>query len=700
MARRAFQKFAGPVRPWHFTAALVLLAIGQFAWLAWFLLVPLPNANNAGLPPGETVRRGLLLLKAFPEVVPDTSWRDSLLGRALQEFSHVQNLPQRFPIVLAAGLIAAAAVGVGDAVLRLLRLQELLHLGERAALDYGIGSALLGVATLILGRLGWLAPWGFRIGLAAAAIVGLCSSRLWRAERSKLDRYSLLVGLLIAPFLLIMVLGSMLPSIDFDVLEYHLEGPKEYFLAGRIAFLPHNVYTSMPFNVEMLHLLGMEVLSDWWWGGLTGQLLVALFAPATALLIASAVRRPGGSRRAAAIAAIVYLSTPWVYRIAVIAYVEGPLCFYHAALVWCAVCAFDASFSRGRLWSLAGLLAGGAMACKYPALVTAVIPCGLGALFVAARARSAAPLVGYLAGWAVVMGPWLGKNVLDTGNPVYPLAYRVFDGRHWDPEREAKWAGAHYARRPITKEALASALVDVAGRSDWQSPLYVVLAPLALLRSGSRRFALALWGCVAYVFFSWWLLMHRIDRFWLPFLPPLALLAGLGADWVQQRGWLILLGTVLAIALVANLTYTSTALAGLNEWTGDLDFLRHDIPRRLNAPLARIDRELPSDARILLVGQAAVFHVDHPIVYNTVFDEETIELLARGQTPDQFRFGLRTRNLTHIYVDWKEIKRHRQPGGYGYTDFVTRECFTEWVARGVLEHPVLVGAEQELYAIR
>ena len=53
-----------------------------------------------------------------------------------------------------------------------------------------------------------------------------------------------------------MILGSMLPAIDFDVLEYHLQGPKEYFQAGRIAFLPHNVYTNMPFGVEMLHLLG------------------------------------------------------------------------------------------------------------------------------------------------------------------------------------------------------------------------------------------------------------------------------------------------------------------------------------------------------------------------------------------------------------------------------------------------------------
>ena len=41
------------------------------------------------------MRRGWLVLKAFPEVVPDTPWRDCILAQGLEELSHVQNLPQR-----------------------------------------------------------------------------------------------------------------------------------------------------------------------------------------------------------------------------------------------------------------------------------------------------------------------------------------------------------------------------------------------------------------------------------------------------------------------------------------------------------------------------------------------------------------------------------------------------------------------------
>jgi hypothetical protein len=113
-----------------------------------------------------------------------------------------------------------------------------------------------------------------------------------------------------------------------------------------------------------------------------------------------------------------------------------------------------------------------------------------------------------------------------------------------------------------------------------------------------------------------------------------------------------------------------------------------------------IDRELPPEARILLVGQAAVFHVQHEVLYNTVFNPEIIELLAKKRTPVEFHQVLKDRGITHIYVDWKEIKRHRDPHGYGFTDFVTHELFSHWVEAKILDRPAKVGIDQELYAVR
>ncbi len=681
---------------WQNAAILIAIAAFQLAWFLWFMIEPLPNADNTGLPQGEKVRRAYLALKAIPEVVPGTSFRESFFGQALGELSHFENLPERVPIVLAGALLALAAIGLGDSISRRLGIAPGITLWERIALGYGLGAAILGDAALVLGRMGWLTPWSTRIGLGACALIGLTRSRLHRAPWPSLGRTGWICAALVFPFVLVMILGSMLPAVDFDVREYHLQGPKEYYQAGRIQFLPHNVYTSMPFNVEMLHLMGMELLDDWIRGALVGQLAVGLFAPAAAVLIAGAGARLA-SPAAGALAALVYLTTPWIYRLALIAYVEGPLCFYHAGILW--TFSLGAAILPRARWSLLGLLAGGAMGCKYPGLISAVIPLGMLAVAQGIRKRTAEPLLCLFVGWAIVMGPWLVKNVIDTGNPVYPLADRVFHSSQWDQEREAKWNRVH-GPRPIRLHDFWLSVVDVAGRSDWQSSLYVAFGVFALARPGSRKAAAWLLGYAFYLFLTWWLLTHRLDRFWLPILPVLAVLAGLGADWRTDRGWAIVRGSVVALALIANFAYVSSALAGLNEWTANLSRLRDSLNRKLTPSLAELDEILPANARILVVGQAAVFHMKHPVIYNTVFDREWIEMLGKSATPAQLKERLHALGVTHVFVDWKEIERYRQPGNYGFTDYVQPERFEEWTAAGVLQGPRWIGSDQRLYTVR
>ncbi len=322
----------------------------EAAWLLGFLCLPLPNApTNLGV-----VRRGIFLLQFFPWILPQIRFEQSHLGLAIEQLSHLENLPQRLPLVLAAGLIAGSAIALGRLALRWLDIDRALDAWERSALAFGLGTTGLGLLTMIVGRLGMLSTWPVRAGLLlfiAVELMAILRDRFFldigarsesvavsvSADHRPRAVWSIITGgvgflLIVGPFLLVMALGAMVPTIDYDALSYHLQGPKEFYLQGRITFLPHNVYTSMPFGVEMLHLLGMVVIGDWWHGALVGQLLVALFAPATAVLIARTAGR-WWSDRSGWYAAVVYLTTPWIYRLAVAPYVEGPLCYFHAALV-------------------------------------------------------------------------------------------------------------------------------------------------------------------------------------------------------------------------------------------------------------------------------------------------------------------------------------------------------------------------------
>ncbi len=118
----------------------------------------------------------------------------------------------------------------------------------------GLGLNLVSLATLALGLAGLLRADLF-VGLGLAVLAGAgalywrrgCASRPLASEAC-----APIVGLrwlwLAAPFLGALVLSAMMPPFDFDVREYHLQAPKEFYQAGKIGFLPHNVYANMPFG--------------------------------------------------------------------------------------------------------------------------------------------------------------------------------------------------------------------------------------------------------------------------------------------------------------------------------------------------------------------------------------------------------------------------------------------------------------------
>ena len=86
----------------------------------------------------------------------------------------------------------------------------------------------------------------------------------------------------------------------------------------------------------------------------------------------------------------------------------------------------------------------------------------------------------FLIGTVLAVGPWLLKNLVATGNPVYPLAFGLFGGRDWDAASHAKWRAGHSPKTYALSD-LAEKFIDVTAKADWLSPLLFGLAPLALL---------------------------------------------------------------------------------------------------------------------------------------------------------------------------------------------------------------------------
>lgn len=724
-----------PGRGWQIAVAL--------AWLAGFSVFyySLDLPNNRPLTRADVWEAAASLPELVSPPKPDASAAPQ--DRVIWNNSGWRFFPQRFDLVAVAAAILAGAWGLGSLLLRFIGAPR--DRIEKTVFALGLGLSGLSLLTLGFGLGGWLSR-PLVVTVLAAAIVTEVSLRLRPAAPAPLTRdtdrtflrmrIATVVG--IAPFLLAMLLGSLLPSVDFDVNEYHFQGPKEFYQNGRISFLPHNVYTSFPFGTEMLTLLAMVLRQDWSRGAIAGKCVLMCFGPLTALALYAAGRR-WFNPRVGLIAAFVYLTTPWVYRISTIAYVEGALCCYLFLALFAVMrgCdGIDVETERGRGnsdWLLAGLFAGSAMACKYTGVVQVVFPMFAATVVLAEICRRRRretrlserktvfrAVAAFVVGVLITIGPWLVKNLVETGNPVYPLAYTVFGGRDWDAAMNAKWKAGH-SPADFSTANFARSLVDVAGLNDWHSALLFGLAPLALLRRDRRRLSTWVWAYAGYLFLTWWLFTHRIDRFWVPLIPVVSLLAGIGASWLLELGalsydaggavanpaeswleprlqqlgrWAAL--CVLASGALFNLTIVVSGIGGYNQFLLDLELAGQHAAQVTSPQIVFLNDHLPPGSKVLCVGEAQVFYARFPAVYNTVFDRSIFEQwMARQDVidgagrfellpPEEIRRKLSDEGITHVFVNWLEILRYRAPGSYGYTDFVTPERFDQLRQLGVL----------------
>jgi hypothetical protein len=590
---------------------------------------------------------------------------------------------------------------------------------ERLLLTDGVGLSLLSFLTLVLGLKGDLR----RPVLIPACIAGAVGAVIWfvdwrerssrstRITREPVSGWLSLHWLwLAAPFALLVMLGGMLPPIEFDVREYHLQAPKEFYQLGRIEFLPHNVYANMPLGAEMWALAAMVIEQDWWRGALVGKTVIASLLPLTALALLAVGTRLG-SRTAGMVAALLYVSFPWLLQVSILGLIDGAVAYF-VALTLLAIC-IDRTpeippWQQFLLDGLAGFLAGSAAACKYPALLFVVAPVLAWVAWAARTSGVSAVCRHFLLAALCAMsacGPWLAKNWILTGNPVYPLMYSIFDGATRTPANAARWHAAH--RPPgFSPLALIADAERVLFTSPWLSPLLWPLVAIAIyviwkhrrvdaenstVLSLGRDKWLALLAYAAFLFACWWLFTHRIDRFWLPAVPVLALLAGYAVAELSAEFERRLLMAYLSLGLVWCLLLEMSPLIGYSCYLAPLDQLRTSV-ERVDPWILELNRR---GGRVLVIGEAAVFDFEHPVLYNTTFDQSWLERYHVGDpgaTSEQnlaaFDKLAAEHDLDFVYVDWDEITRYRSPGNYGFDERVTRKLFEFLVREHRLAPPL------------
>ena len=704
----------------HSKSVSPLVVGAAVVWVVAFLILfftsKLPNASTADRPIFRSDVWQAIFSGNGPTLNPFDYPRET--GNSGWEY-----FGERLPFIGVATCLLFAAWCLGKVTLeRVLSACNLMP-SERLVISLGGGLSLLSLWILLCGVAGHLDNVALILTPSCVAVVALLVDRLLiRSEGRSLGtaanqpasthdsppikrRVYLFFGVLFAPFALHIFLGGMTPPFDFDVREYHLQGPKEWFQEGRITTLQHNVYTSFPFLSESISLGAMVLHQDWWKGAIAGKLTLSGFQFLTALSLYGMCRRHIGIVPGL-IAAVAFMSTPWTTRISIIAYAEGALTFFVTATVMLALLSVQSAEtkSRLRLIGATGFMAGSAMAAKYPGILSAVLPIGL---FLAVNCwnrikttdgnsnglkRFSTEAFVYVAMVVVAVGPWLIRNTVSEGNPVYPLAYSVFGADDWSPEMDAKWKKAHSAPEHSVSR-IPQHLASVSLRNDWQSGFLFACALPTLIMIRRTAWARFLWLYAIWFLTTWWALTHRIDRFWVPLIPVVAILAGGSWALSTSRIWRLTVGASLSVCCLFNYGFCRTDLIGFHAGLTEMETSRHQAIR---ADIRLLNSTLPQNSKVLMVGEAEVFDATFDLVYCTVFDENTFEKWtsidsgppadhqnSRLKSLEDIRTIFRKNGITHVYVNWSEVLRYRLT--YGFTDFVTPKRFVDLQSAGILQ---------------
>ncbi len=534
---------------------------------------------------------------------------------------------------------------------------------------------------LLRGRLWWpivgvgvvLAAWHGRKKLEAWRPARRCSGRVMIWVLVALAAGMWLAGAARAP-------GFIGSADAYDILEYHLQAPREFYNAGRVGRLTHNCYSYYPLGVEMLFLLGMCLRGGAYEGMYLAKMLHGAFGVLAVAGVFFALKRDDEVR--GRFAAGLLATVPILLYLSWLAMVElAVVCYTALAMLWL------------REWLRApdrraavcvGVMLGASCAVKYLSVGFVVAPVLVVMIISSLRSRRRLchlPLVGFAT--LFLFAPWLIRNTVYTGNPVFPLATSVFGRGHWSDESDKRWVDGHAPdKRPPVPGPAGWKMPPQPGRvenflnnflgSRWFGPALLILAAAAvaaMIARGNRTdpWDVALLATAAMQLGVWAAFTRGMPpRFIVPVVAPVVLLAaGALAKLAGARArW----KTTIAVALFA-------AVAGMGLAEGYSIFRantasRDDPPwpgRRIAAEGFPYHHaaELPDGSKILLVGEAKAFYFPPNTVYATCFDTHPLaELIDRGLGPREIHRELRSRGITHIWGNFSEVIRLAMTYGY------------------------------------
>ncbi|HQH17714.1 MAG TPA: phospholipid carrier-dependent glycosyltransferase [Smithella sp.] len=484
--------------------------------------------------------------------------------------------------------------------------------------------------------------------------------------------------LLIVEFIL-----NLTPPISRDALIHHLAIPKLWLKHGGFYETTWSVFSYYPMNVDLLYIIPLHFNQDF-----MAKFIHMGFGIGTALMIYNYLRNKI-NRTAGLLGILVFLSTPVVIRLSTQAYVDLGLAFFTTAALLAFIRYRDSEFTQFKWLLLSSVAMGLALGTKYNALI-AWFFLSVTIVFVYANETKEqwqaikCGAIFFLVS-LLIFSPWLIKNAILTGNPLYPLFQGVLN-INTVASKEGTYSivsggairGIFQYREMMYGESFWDTLL-IPLRYFFQgqdhshrffdgvlNPVLIIFSPLAFMdKSFLRDKLLFISFSVFFVLAATFLDQTRI-RYILPVVPILSILAVMGlmhavngnvnvSNYIKNFfSFTVLLIFVFLIS--QNFLYLKNYYQTINPWNyvsgkeSKDAFLNRHVGSY--AVMQYINTHTPPDARIKLILVAGrAYYLDREYEYDRSMGMAFISDLVKASREEKtFPQYVQSLGFTHLLV--------------------------------------------------
>ena len=491
----------------------------------------------------------------------------------------------------------------------------------------------------------------------------------------------LAVAILLLYFIVIVI--ALTPTIARDALIHHLAIPKLWLVNGGFYEIKWADFSYYPMNIDLLYLISLYFNND-----ILPNFIHMGFGIGTAWLIYRYLNSKF-NRVAGLLGVLVFVSTPIVLRMSTVAYVDLGLAFFTTVSVLTFIHWRTGGYEKFKWFLISSIAMGLALGTKYNALIVWVF-LSFAVVFLYSRDTGEQwRAIRYGAVFFLVslciFSPWLIKNLILTGNPLYPL-FKGFlntgvnnvDGSARSMVSGDAYMGMFRLREMLYGESFWETLLipvrfffqgqDYSGRyfDGVLNPILIVLVPFAFMKRylHDEKLFFVLFS-VFFILAAFFLDQLHI-RYIIPTIPFLSILTVMGImnifAWTSEKTgpsssvyvcvfllFLLILGAGNVIYLNKYFQSLQPANYVLNLETRDVYLKRHI---RSYAAIRYINSHTPPNARIRLLFLARRgYYLDRIYEDDATYGMDVMRGLAANAGDNKsFRKYLDSLGFTHLLM--------------------------------------------------